>query len=189
MCPCARDHAVEYEDAALPSWEKSQPLWTIRCVRSRRSSHWTSTSGSNTFHGCRAGGDASPLRGRIRGRLLAVPGDRAFEPLAQRRSCFEAEQLPRARGVDAPPRLSIRLRGVPFDSSGEADHVRDERRELADRDLLRRAEVHRISTVVAVAGEHERLGAVVDVEELARRRAVSPQNHFLRRLEHLADQV
>ena len=57
-------------------------------------------------------------------RLLAVPGDRALEPLAKRRPRLEAEQLARARRVDAAPRLAVRPRRVPGDASLEAGHAR-----------------------------------------------------------------
>ncbi len=43
--------------------------------------------------------------------------------------------------------------------------------------------------VVALGGESERLDAVVDVEELARRRAVAPEHDLVATVEHLPDQV
>ena len=42
--------------------------------------------------------------------------------------------------------------------------------------------------VVPLGREQQRLGAVVDVEELARRRAVAPEHDLAGRVEHLADQ-
>ena len=43
--------------------------------------------------------------------------------------------------------------------------------------------------VVALGGEHEPVDAVVDVEELARRRAVAPEHDLVPAFEHLPDQV
>ncbi len=62
--------------------------------------------------------------------------------------------------------------------------------ELADRDLVAAAEVDRLGAVVPLCGEQESLGAVVDVQELARRRSVAPEHDSRRRsrLDHLPDQ-
>ena len=46
--------------------------------------------------------------------------------------------------------------------------------QLADRDLAAGAEVDRLGIVVALGREHDALGRVLDVEELARRRAGAP---------------
>ena len=81
-----------------------------------------------------------------------------------------------ARRVEAAPRLAVRHRRVPHDLAFEAGELRDQLGELADRDLDARAEVHGLGAVVALGGEHEPFDAVVDVEELARRRAVAPEH-------------
>ena len=52
----------------------------------------------------------------------------------------------------------------------------------------RGAEVHGIGAVIALRGEHETLDAVVDVEELPSRRAVSPEDDLVGGLDHLADE-
>ena len=50
----------------------------------------------------------------------------------------------------------------------------DQLHEVADRDLLAGAQVDRLGAVVALGGEDDALGGVVDVEELARGRAGAP---------------
>src|SRR4051812_34818389 len=122
-------------------------------------------------------------------RVVAIPGHGALETFAQRCLRLEAEQLARAGCVDASPRLAVRHRRVPGDLPPEADDVGDELRELADRDLLARAEVHGLGSVVALGCEHDALDAVLDVEELARWRAVAPEHHFFLTGAHLPDEV
>src|SRR4029450_6737006 len=81
---------------------------------------------------------------------------------------------------------------APADLAGEAGELRDGLGEVADRDLDAGAEVDGLRLVVALRGEPDPLGGVLDVEELARRRAVAPEHDLalaaLARLEHLADQ-
>ena len=58
----------------------------------------------------------------------AVPLDRAREPVAKRRVRVEAEELLRARDVEAPSRLPVRHRGVPDDLALEAGQLGDRAR-------------------------------------------------------------
>jgi hypothetical protein len=68
----------------------------------------------------------------------------------------------------------------------------DQLGEVLDRDLLAGAEVDRLVAVVPERCEHDPLGAVVDVEELACGRAVAPEDDLrltaLLCLDHLPDQ-
>ena len=90
---------------------------------------------------------------------------------------LEAEALARARDVEAPARLAVRLAGVPDEAARRSRSARAiSVGQVADRDLVAAAEVHRVARVVALGGEHDPLGGVLDVEELARRRAVAPQH-------------
>src|SRR5690242_15593847 len=73
--------------------------------------------------------------------VLAVPGDRPLQPLAQRRPRAEAEELLRPRGVEEPARLPVRLRLVPEELAVEPGQLRDQRGEVADRDLVAGADV------------------------------------------------
>ena len=70
---------------------------------------------------------------------------------------------------------------VPRDLAVEAGQLRDQLGQIADRDLVAGAEVDRLGAVVPLGGEHEPFDAVVDVEELARRRAVAPEHDRGRR--------
>jgi len=101
--------------------------------------------------------------------VLAVPRDRALEPFAQRRARLEAEEVAGASGVEAPARLAVRHRRIPFDLACEARELCDLFRKLANRDLDAGAEVHRLCTVVLLRGQHQPFDAVIHVEELARR--------------------
>src|SRR5262249_35143916 len=105
---------------------------------------------------------------------VGVPGDRLLEPSAERRRRAEPEELLCAADVEPAPGLPVRLRPVPDDFAVEAGQLRDYVREVADRDLLAGADVHRLGAVVALRREPDRLGAVVHVEELARGAAVAP---------------
>src|SRR5436190_14445989 len=111
----------------------------------------------------------SRLRGGDRADVVAVPHNRLLEPVAQRRARLEAEQLTRAGRVHAPAWLAVRHRRVPGDLALEADDLRHELREVADRDLLAGTEVDRLRAVVTLGRQDQPVDAVLDVEELARR--------------------
>src|SRR3954467_6826024 len=160
-------------------------------MNTSRASHWTRISGPRTIQGSRpngpsqAGGVHEVTRdqtGRARSAsrmhrgLRAIPGNRPLEALAQRRAGLEPEQLLRAGGVQASAWLPVRHRLVPGDLAAESRQLGDQLGELTDRDLLARADVHRLLPVVAVRGERERLGCVLDIEELAGRGAVAPEH-------------
>ena len=112
--------------------------------------------------------------GRARFRGTTRPSSRGLRAASCARS--EAEQPLGARGVELPARLAVRHRGVPDDLAVEAGHLGDRLGELADRRLDTGAEVDRLRPVVALGGEQQPVGAVVDVEELAGRRAVAPEH-------------
>src|SRR5437588_7238312 len=159
-----------------------------RCTSYASPSHSTATSGSRTLHGwygsrIESGFAAATTRlrsGCMHRRLRPVPGDRLLEPRAERCARLEAEQLLRARRVERAARLPVRHARVPDDLALEPGQLRDQLGEVADGDLRARAEVHRLVAVVALRAEHEALDRVLDVEELARRRAVAPQHDLLR---------
>src|ERR1035437_10995401 len=77
-----------------------------------------------------------------------VPVDRAAEAVGQRHTGMPSEELLRPRDVQLPPRLAVRLRGVPSDAAAESGFPGDERREIPNGDLLARAEVDRRGAVV-----------------------------------------
>ena len=78
--------------------------------------------------------------------------------------------------IELPARLAVRLRRVPADLAGEAGQsaISSARSRIAISSPD--AEIHRLGTVVLLGGEHDALDGVVDVEELARRRAVAPEH-------------
>src|SRR5258708_1730131 len=140
-------------------------------------SHWTRSSGPSTIHGSRPNGPSQAGSSTVRARaesaralsasplhrgLRAGPGNRPLEAVAPRRAGREPEQLLRARSVEAPPRLAVRHRLVPGDPPREPGQLGDQLGEVADRDLLARADVDRLLGVVAPGGERERLGGVLD---------------------------
>src|SRR5207245_336819 len=105
---------------------------------------------------------------------LAPPGDGAGEALLEADAGLEAEALPRPPHVETAPRLPVRLARVEREAPAVAHQPADELRQVADADLAAEAEVHRVGAVVALGGQHDPLGAVLDVEELARGRPVTP---------------
>ncbi len=114
--------------------------------------------------------------------------------------------MPSRKGVRAlKPNCSLarstssRRRGWPFgfdvvpdDLAGVAGRIGDRACELANRDLVAGAEVHRVCAVVLLRRQRQALGAILDVQELPRRRAVTPEHDrlvaALAGLEHLPDQ-
>src|SRR5687768_17827347 len=123
--------------------------------------------------------------------MRAKPRNRLTQTLIHRRTRAESEELRGAAGVEHAPRLAVRLGRVPYDLAAESGLARDDPREIADQHFLAATEVHRFGAVVALRGGDDSLGRVLDIEELARRRAVAPQRDRgtlrLHRLDELAD--
>jgi hypothetical protein len=134
---------------------------------------------------------AAGSRARARHDLL-VPADGLAQANAKRRRGVKSEFLCRPVHIQLAARLAIRFGSVPDDSSLEAGQLDDEVDEVLDRDLLRAADVDRVWLVVPLSGEHYGAGGVVDIEELARRRAGAPHldrgGLGLSRLQSFADQ-
>src|SRR5205814_9902199 len=130
----------------------------------------------------RAPGPPAPGPGRARARPrprrdapgVAVPRDRPRQPIVERRRGLEAEVLERPGRVQPPAGLAVGLAVVPRELALVARERGDALGELADRDLLTRSEVDRVRTVVALRRQHDRLGAVVHIEALARGAARAP---------------
>src|SRR5688500_10241397 len=76
-----------------------------------------------------------------------VPLDRSLQPLAEGRARAEAEQLLGAARLELAARLTVRLRRVPDELALEAGQLGDELGQVADRDLLARAEVDGLGAV------------------------------------------
>jgi nitroimidazol reductase NimA-like FMN-containing flavoprotein (pyridoxamine 5'-phosphate oxidase superfamily) len=134
----------------------------------------------------RTGAWASRDRDRSGPSDGAVPRDRPAQPLAEVGARAEAEGQLGTLGVHGAARLAVGLAGIPDDLAREAGLARDLLRQLADPDLAARAEVHRLGRVVALRRQHDALGGVVDVEEVARRRARAPGlDHALAALDRL----
>src|SRR5688572_19499981 len=106
---------------------------------------------------------------RLIGGVLAEPGDRLLQALFERCRGGEVEQLSGAAGVEAAAGLAVGLGGVPDELALEAGEAGYQLGEVANGDLARRADVDRLGAVEALGRGDDRLGAVVDVEELARR--------------------
>ena len=111
---------------------------------------------------------------RSRPRHGLAPVDRPPKPVLEWRSSLEPEQLARSAGVQRTSRLAVRLGGVPADLALEPGRLDDQLDELPDRDLPPGAEVDRLRAVVALGGEDDPFGGVIDVQELARRGAGAP---------------
>src|SRR3990170_7713222 len=95
-----------------------------------------------------------------------VPLDRPAQPFLEGGAGDEAELLPRPGGVEAAARLAVRLAQVAHDLTPIVRHPADHLHEVVDRDLLPRPDVDRGGLVVLLGGQDDRLGGVVDVEEL-----------------------
>ena len=119
-----------------------------------------------------------------------VPGHGPLEPVAQRRRRLPAEELAgaasrRGRGAAGRSASSVSQMISPSKPVTSATISASSRIEVS-------SPVPRLTgsrAVVALGGEREPLDAVVDVEELPRRRAVAPEHDLVPALEHLPDQL
>jgi len=103
-----------------------------------------------------------------------IPGDRSLEALPERCPSAEVEALCGAIDVETTSRLPSRLLRIPDEPAFETCHVGDEQSEIANGDLLAGAQVDRLGPLILGRRAKERFRAVLDIQELARRRAVSP---------------
>src|SRR5579862_790478 len=200
MIRWASAHAsVQYSVASPPEYQ-IQPLCGVSSANHAACPSCSATRTASTGTGRTAVSFSAIAEGTIRSRrtatlaadmrdgVIAIPGDRPLEPLAKRGACLEAEELTRARCVQAAARLTVRHRRVPGQLSLEAGELGDRLGELANRGLDAGAEVDGLGPVVPFRGEQQSFGAVVDVEELAGRGAVAPQDDAVLAVQQLADQ-
>src|SRR4051794_434850 len=108
----------------------------------------------------------------VRSTIGLVPGDRLGHPLFHRCRRAEAKLRGGARDVELASRLAVGASRIPDNLAAESDRFGDGARKVADGDLFAAAEVHGITFVVFFRGGDDSLGGIVDVEELARGRAV-----------------
>ena len=106
----------------------------------------------------------------IRSLALEVPLICARDAVLQLDLRFPTERLG-AGDVHEFAWSAVRLGRVPADLAREGAQVADDPDQLADLDLLPRANVDRLRLVVVLRRQGNRLGRVLDVEELARSRA------------------
>src|SRR5207302_1503981 len=110
----------------------------------------------------------------LRYQVALRPCDRLLEAVAEIGACGETEVVAGTGRVKHSPRLPIRLRRIPANLATVFGEVDDQSREVADRDLEAGADVHRFGTIVKLGAKDDRLGGVVDVNELARGGAAPP---------------
>src|SRR5690349_11586651 len=187
-CPTAHCD-VQYSVESPPLYQ-TKPLCGVSNANHAVSASWTAHSAASNGSGRARLRYVTPraAASSARERVLPIPRNRSLEALAERGGRAEAEPLGGARRVEVTSRLPVRHRCVPRDLAGEAGQLGDQLGELADCRLDAGAEVDRLRVVVAICGEQQAVHAVLDVEELACRRAVAPENDLLVALEHLADQ-
>ena len=109
-------------------------------------------------------GRARPSYQSIVARRPSSNDVRASKPKRSRARLVSSARRGWPSGLVASQRISP---SKPVSSDDQLD-------QLADRDLPPDAEVDRLRAVVALGGEDDPLGGVVDVEELARRAARAP---------------
>src|SRR6478735_9976337 len=156
-------------------------MWWTLSENTISAIHCTARSGTSTSQGS---GQRVAARRRLSAFNVlesrsAVPRDRPLQALGQRRLRLEAEQPLRLRGIERAARLAVGHGRVPADLAREARQLGDRRGQLADRGLDAGAEVDRLGAVVELGRTDEAVRAVLDVEELARRRAVAPEHDLV----------
>src|SRR5690606_21094285 len=133
----------------------------------------------------------APLRSARGGGVVPVPGVRVLDAFSQADPRLPAEALEPAAVHELAGR-AVGLAGVEGEVSFVADDVLDRLGELADGDVGAGADVDRSGKRDVFEQEQARVGEVVGVEELAPRRAGTPDGHggaaVHLRLVRLADQ-
>src|SRR2546425_5262724 len=112
------------------------------------------------------------LAARAAARL--VPFNGSAQTFFERHLRFEAKLLARARNVQAPPRLSIRLVRAPTYLAGESCQPRDRLCQLSNGYLGTRADIHWSVVVVDCGSAHHGVSAVGHIKKFARGFSRSP---------------
>src|SRR5450432_502289 len=108
-----------------------------------------------------------------------IPVNRVAEADIEGRSGAEAKFPLRQAHVQTPARLAVGLGGIPGDLSGETGHRGDLQCEVADGNLHSASEIDRLGLVVTLGGKYDAFDGVLDIEKLARGRAIAPEDDLL----------
>src|SRR3990172_2180064 len=98
--------------------------------------------------------------------VFAVPLNGPFEPLPKRGPSPKAEFLPGPARIQRPPRLPVRLAGVPHDPAPKPGELGNELDQRFDGNLEPCSDVHRAWPVISVRGQNNRLSTVLHIEKL-----------------------
>src|SRR5262252_8609002 len=98
--------------------------------------------------------------------MRAIPLDRPPQPVAEVGGRSEAEARLGTCDVEPAPGLAIRLRRVERQRAIEPRQLGDQVREIANADLETGTDVHGLRIVVAFGRAGDRVGTVLDVQEL-----------------------
>ena len=106
---------------------------------------------------------------------LLIPFNRPPKSLRQAHLSFEAELLFGSCRVQHPPRLAVRLRGVPLDISLEAGQLCNHPYQVFDPDFFTYPEVDRLGLLVMLCGKENPLGGNFHIQELPAGRYIDPK--------------
>src|SRR6478672_1482819 len=117
-------------------------------------------------------------RGSLISTVCAIPVDCALEAGAEISGRGEAKAFLRARHVEHPSRLTVRLGWVEYEPSLESGEIRHELCQIPNADFKTGADIDRFRRIVALGRQHDRPRAVFDEEEFACRVPGPPALHF-----------
>src|SRR6266705_422891 len=111
--------------------------------------------------------------------LSLVPCHGPLEAFRERDSGPEAKLALRPARVELAAGLAVRFRGVPGDPAAKCGGLGDALDQLANADLERGSQIHRLGLVVTLRRQHDPLGSVLHIEKLPRCRSVTPHDDLL----------
>jgi hypothetical protein len=103
-----------------------------------------------------------------------VPLNRALQTLVKGSASAKSKFALGPGYIEAPTRLSVRLRVIPANRAVEAGHPGDLAGKIANADLNSTPQVHRLGFVVLLSRQKNAFCGIGDVQELPGGRTIAP---------------
>src|ERR1700694_422879 len=113
--------------------------------------------------------------------MLAIPGISLRDSLKQRDPRAPAQPI-QMTDIDELARRAVGARGIKYDPTREVDDAGNELGEFSDGQIFAHTDIHRTFAREVLHKMHQRIRAIVDMQEFAPRRARPPDDDVLRAL-------
>ena len=111
--------------------------------------------------------------------MLPKPFNRPGQSFFKWHTCFKPKVFYGAPGADRTERLPIRHAGIPYNLPGETRQAGYHLNQVFNRDFMPLTKIDRLVPVVTLGCQQDTFGGIINIQELARRRAIPPYHNFV----------